>query len=32
LIEEEFSLDLVQMSPHEIRGHLPETLFGTPAK
>lgn len=32
LIEAEFSLDLVQMSPHEIRGHLPETLFGTPAK
>ena len=32
MIEEEFSLDLVHMSPHEIRTHLPETLFGTPAK
>ena len=31
LIEEEFSLDLVQMKPHEIRAHLPETLFGVPA-
>ena len=28
MIEEEFSLDLVQMKPHEIRAHLPETLFG----
>lgn len=32
MIEEEFSLDLVHMSPSEIRTHLPEILFGTPAK
>ncbi|HXV81735.1 MAG TPA: host attachment protein [Candidatus Binatia bacterium] len=30
MIEEEFSLDLVQMTAHDIRAHLPETLF--PAK
>ncbi len=32
MIEEEFSLDLVQMTPHEIRAHLPETFFRVPAK
>jgi len=32
MLEEEFSLDLVQMTPHEIRAHLPETLFSMPAK
>ena len=32
MIEEEFSLDVVQMTPHEIRAHLPETLFGMPEK
>jgi protein required for attachment to host cells len=32
VIEEELSLDLVQMTPPEIRAHLPETLFGAPAK
>jgi protein required for attachment to host cells len=31
-IEEEFSLDLVQMTPQEIRAHLPETLFGAATK
>jgi protein required for attachment to host cells len=28
MIVEEFSLDLAQMTPQEIRAHLPETLFG----
>lgn len=32
MIEKEFSLDLAQMAPHEIRAHLPKTLFGAPAK
>lgn len=32
LIDQEFSLDLAQMSPAEIRGHLPESLFKAPAK
>jgi protein required for attachment to host cells len=32
MIVEEFSLDLVQMTSHEIRAHLPETLFGMPEK
>lgn len=32
MIEAEFDLDVVQMTPDEIRAHLPETLFSTPAK
>lgn len=32
MTEEEFSLDLAQMTPQEIRAHLPETLFGESAK
>lgn len=32
LIDEEFSLDLARMTPQQIRAHLPETLFGAPAK
>ena len=32
IIQEEFSLDLVQLAPHEIRAHLPEPLFRAPAK
>jgi protein required for attachment to host cells len=32
LIDEEFSLDLAHMTPQQIRAHLPETLFGAPAK
>jgi protein required for attachment to host cells len=32
MIEDEFSLDLVQMTPQEIRAHLPETLFSAPPK
>lgn len=31
IIEQEFSLDLYQMKPQEIRAHLPESLFGAPA-
>jgi protein required for attachment to host cells len=32
MIEEEINLDVVQMTPDEIRAHLPETLFSAPAK
>ena len=31
-IEKEFSLDIAQMTPQEIRAHLPETLFPLPVK
>jgi protein required for attachment to host cells len=31
IIDQEFSLDLLQMSPQEIRAHLPAALFGAPA-
>lgn len=32
IIDQEFSLDLFQMNPQEIRTHLPESLFGAPTK
>jgi protein required for attachment to host cells len=32
MIEKELSLDLVQMTPREIRAHLPDTFFNMPAK
>jgi protein required for attachment to host cells len=32
LIDQEFSLDLAQLSPDEIRAHLPDPLFGAPAR
>jgi protein required for attachment to host cells len=32
MIEEEYSLDLAQMTPQEIRAHLPDTLFSAPAR
>jgi len=32
MIDQEFSLDLLQMNPQEIRAHLPEALFGAAAK
>jgi len=32
IIDQEFSLDLCQMKPQEIRSHLPEALFGAAAK
>jgi protein required for attachment to host cells len=32
MIEEEYSLDLAQMTPQDIRAHLPETIFSAPAR
>ena len=32
IVDQEFSLDLLQMTPQEIRAHLPEAPFGASAK